>query len=175
MSIHTYIKTLCKEPRYELGRAVQALSVIGLDARLYVRMPPRTGKTTLATALTVQAIYFGQRAIYVGPDKDLCNVVAKNIASAYSEISPDNAPTVVPPQAALCGKGFNFAVIDTQFCKVSPEDQFRWYCDTLRSRLFPDGSVVYIEPTEAKVCESNAIRIETFQQWEPRWRLIDLM
>ena len=24
MSIHTYIKTLCKEPRYELGRAVQA-------------------------------------------------------------------------------------------------------------------------------------------------------
>ena len=178
MSIHDHVKALCKEPRYELGRATQALSTIGLDARLYVRMPPRTGKTTLATALMLQALDFGQHAIYVGPNKDMCRVVWSNIAGVNSIITSDeppvNVPRVVPPQTALCGKGFNFAVMDMQFCKLPVDEQFRWYQDTLRSRLFPDGSVIYIEPTEARVCEPSAIPFETFRQWEPRWQLIDL-
>lgn len=166
MSIHDHIKALCKEPRYELGRATQAIGGIGLSARLYVRMPPRTGKTTLAKALMLQALDYGKSVVYVGANAELASDARRGLPAS-------DAFTFVEVGAALTGLGFDLAIMDPQWCRQAPADVLRWYSATLCSRLTTCGGIIYIEPT-GQPSDYNSVPLESFQRYEPRWQLIDL-
>jgi hypothetical protein len=189
-TIHDYIKDILpriqegKPSGYDLGRCAQQLEPLllpGSKSRVYVRMPPRSGKTTLATALIVQACKEGRSALYVAPNDNLSRIMARKLSNI---LGVDNSGpksficcTTRSPQSPIINSK-DLVVFDLQDGEDNAEAVLSWY-QGLSKMLPPGASVVFIDPTGQIDNAPAPVTFKDFNELEPggiepRWKVVDV-
>lgn len=180
-TIHDYIKDILpriqegKPNGYDLGRCAQQLEPLllpGSKSRVYVRMPPRSGKTTLATALIVQACKEGRSALYVAPNDNLSRIMARKLSNILGADSGPKSFICCTTRSLQCPliNSKDLVVFDLQDGEDNAEGVLSWY-QGLSKMLSPGASVVFIEPTGQADNAPAPVTFKDFNELEPMaWR-----